>query len=1119
MGGNIMRLGLFRKGLVFATIVLFIGAGVAPSMSGDISSLITGSTLYVGGSGHGNYSSIQSAIDDANLGDIIFVYNGTYYEDIVVNKTVNLIGEDKNNTVVDGDGSGDVVSIFSDNVNISGFTIRNSGEGIGSFYYAGIILCSNSSRIYNNSILANNKGILLGSSKNNYISDNLISDNDDGLYFVASSSNTVEGNTIISNNNDGIRFNGFSMNNVVSNNDIKENYYGTWIESTPSDNTLYYNNYNNTCNAHDNGTNTWYNDIFDEGNHWSDFDESYEGAYDNNSDGIVDSPYIIPGGSNQDLYPLIDIQFDTVYVDDDFNETTNGWNITYFDNIQDGINAVEENYNVRVFNGTYHENVFINKSINLIGYYRNSTIIDGNKNGSVVYIFTDGINISGFTIQNSGSNEDDAGIKISSNHNIISENAIIDNNNGISIINSSDNTVSENEIKYNQRLGVLMQDSTKNTIIGNTISNTNHDGLFVVGESSSNNIYENNIDNNSYGICTGSSSSKNIIYHNNFRNNKDCNADDAGTTNTWYNKTLKEGNYWDDYEGIDADSDCIGDTPYNITNNNKDIYPLIDPWPLLYPPDEVYVDDDYNETTNGWNITHFDSMHDGINAIAVDGNIYVYDGTYHENLLIDKTINLIGNESDSTTIDGVGSDCVINITSNSVRISGFTIQNGIHGIHVSESNNNIISDNVIFNNEDGIYFYSSSNSQIDGNIIISNNRSGIHMSNSSINIILNNNISNNDYGIKIENSSECEIDRNTISQNTNDAIYLLNSFGNYIFENKIKDNDKRCIYLKNSPENEIDRNNFTKNKGICIDVDLGSNKTKILSNTISENNMECINVSDSHNNIISGNNIMNNERQGICIHHSSYNCINRNFIAIDMSIGIQLFDSSINNSIWENTVENVTSYGVSITDSSDNNIIYHNNFKNKFNANDKCSNVWYNTTISEGNYWSDYTGKDNDGDGIGDESYKINGDDAQDKYPFMKEDGWQYRLKFEVKGGFDETDLITGVNVVIKNLGWMSTDVEWSVSITGGLFNRIDRQLGPKIAVIQPRGELTLKVLVPGILKIKNFEFLRVGKVEILVSVGEQNWSGTGFVFGPFVFRINGSPVNEPESYFSPIGI
>ena len=59
-------------------------------------STIFGNTLYVGGSGSGNYSSIQDAIDNASSNDTIFVYSGTYLENIFVNDTLNIIGEDKN---------------------------------------------------------------------------------------------------------------------------------------------------------------------------------------------------------------------------------------------------------------------------------------------------------------------------------------------------------------------------------------------------------------------------------------------------------------------------------------------------------------------------------------------------------------------------------------------------------------------------------------------------------------------------------------------------------------------------------------------------------------------------------------------------------------------------------------------------------------------------------------------------------------------------------------------------------------------------------------------------------------------------------------------------------------
>ena len=72
------------------------------------------------------YQYIQDAINVSSDGNIIFVFNGTYYEKILVNRSVNLIGETRNNTIIDGNGSGDVVNITADWVSISEFAIQNS---------------------------------------------------------------------------------------------------------------------------------------------------------------------------------------------------------------------------------------------------------------------------------------------------------------------------------------------------------------------------------------------------------------------------------------------------------------------------------------------------------------------------------------------------------------------------------------------------------------------------------------------------------------------------------------------------------------------------------------------------------------------------------------------------------------------------------------------------------------------------------------------------------------------------------------------------------------------------------------------------------------------------------
>jgi parallel beta-helix repeat protein len=88
-------------------------------------------TLYVGGSGGGNYSTIIAAIADAVEGDTIFVYNGTYFESFNINKGINFIGENKSNTIIDGQGlSGQVIRCRTDWLNITGFSIINRTDGI-----------------------------------------------------------------------------------------------------------------------------------------------------------------------------------------------------------------------------------------------------------------------------------------------------------------------------------------------------------------------------------------------------------------------------------------------------------------------------------------------------------------------------------------------------------------------------------------------------------------------------------------------------------------------------------------------------------------------------------------------------------------------------------------------------------------------------------------------------------------------------------------------------------------------------------------------------------------------------------------------------------------------------
>ncbi len=86
------------------------------------------SVAYVGGSGPENYSSIQEAIHDVAPGGTVFVYSGVYYEDIVINKKMKVIGEDKNSTIIDACGKNVAVKIMCDGVCFENFFVTNATD-------------------------------------------------------------------------------------------------------------------------------------------------------------------------------------------------------------------------------------------------------------------------------------------------------------------------------------------------------------------------------------------------------------------------------------------------------------------------------------------------------------------------------------------------------------------------------------------------------------------------------------------------------------------------------------------------------------------------------------------------------------------------------------------------------------------------------------------------------------------------------------------------------------------------------------------------------------------------------------------------------------------------------
>lgn len=333
----------------------------------------------------------------------------------------------------------------------------------------------------------------------------------------------------------------------------------------------------------------------------------------------------------------------------------------------------------------------------------------------------------------------------------------------------------------------------------------------------------------------------------------------------------------------------------------------------------------------------YTTIQQAINEADFGDIIYARNGIYPENVVVNKTVSLLGESKFNTIIDGEGSGNVILVSADNVTLAGFTIQNSgsilaVGGVCMDHSLGNRIIGNILRNNEYGVY-----------------------VSYSSQNLILNNTFSNNSYGIGSPSSAN-----NTISQND----FLRNSHG---------------IWLSYSVSNTICGNNVSSN--LVEGILLSACTNNIFSENRVINNINGFHIISSTHNDFFGNNVSMNQ-QAFLLSASSFNTFSRNNVSLNNYCAV--LGASRNNIFSSNyIVNNMNSFRI-VT--SHQNTIVHNNFINTLSNTTQqpyvteSENFWDDKI--EGNYWSEFNGSDENEDGISDTSYFIN-EGSEDNYPLM----------------------------------------------------------------------------------------------------------------------------------------
>ncbi len=469
---------------------------------------------------------------------------------------------------------------------------------------------------------------------------------------------------------------------------------------------------------------------------------------------------------------------------------------------------------------------------------------------------------------------------------------------------------------------------------------------------------------------------------------------------------------------------------------------------------------------------------------TLDGHeIFVASGIYYEQVVVNKSLSLIGADRSTTIIDGGDEGRVVYVIADHVEVRDFTIQHGSVGLWLDNSSDSRIVDNILQYGSYGLRLYHSGNSEVRRNDV-----RGFAW-----------------FGVEVRSSGNCTLRENRLMDNTYNFGVNGDVLSDFINDIDVSNtvNGRPIRYLIDHQDLTIDSSTFDEVGYLAVvncanvevrDLEVQENVQGVLFAFTKDSAINGVYASDNWNGIyvahssdisVGRNQANRNFDYGIKFFNSSRSVAQGNNVDDNGWAGLGVFGSS--NSTIENNEVNFNTYNLHLVYTNNsvitrnhalgrpgegtsysiavyysyNNLIVHNSFANSLlhvetrnGTRFVPSNRWDNGV--DGNYWSRYGGVDADHDGIGDTAYVV-GDNNLDAYPLMGEFA-EFSVTVE-----EETHTISVIsNSTITQAQFGADDGSLSFRATGERGTTGFLRLAVSSDFLQDLGGADLSVLVNG---------------------------------------------------------